>query len=122
MIKAEELRIGNWVEITKPRHGETFIKVESIANDIINLEFREYSFFELKPILLTEEILLKCGFEDETDNQPFDLGVRTYDNGTISIDSNFEVGLGRNSHFVKYLHQLQNLYYALTGEELKVDL
>lgn len=72
------------------------------------------------PIELTEEILLKCGFEfshitgDERvfSNKKINLLINTYDNNIIKF----------NVFIIKHLHQLQNLYFALTGTELEIEL
>ncbi len=119
MIQANELRIGNLVSF----YGK-FEKVESIGTCGVSFKngFAKYTLPNLKPIPLTEEILLKFGFTVYDDKykyfahkevpgilQLFD-GVAEY-----SIDSN-EVC------WVNGLHQLQNLYHALTGQELKIEL
>ena len=84
--------------------------------EIFNDEFLELL---VKPIPLTEEWLLKFGFKKDTMSfwggwlsPSFDLGsqlrIRTYSEDTYQMR---EVRL-------KHVHQLQNLYFALTGEEL----
>jgi hypothetical protein len=97
---------------------------------------------ELQPILLTSEVLNKCGFEtveidfdDEGYSEGYLLRGRTSvglkptlliaDNSTDwSTYIEFNVGMGFN-HFVdggrpQYLHDLQNLYFTLTRNELMV--
>lgn len=64
-------------------------------------------------IPLTPEILEKCGFVQTS--------AATFGNGIIGIY------FGEGEYFYnhgkgKYLHQLQNLYFALTGEELNCPL
>ena len=70
-----------------------------------------------EPIPLTEEILLKCGFEYDGD------GIYGVDN--VYYDFYFSktgvVVRGLNNK-IYHLHQLQNLYFALTGEELTIKL
>lgn len=81
--------------------------------------------FKPKPIPLTEEWFLKFGFtrhwEDfyndviyikkvTDDYTEFEWGV--YPN---ELGSGIQI---KNSIKLKYVHQLQNLYFALTGEEL----
>jgi hypothetical protein len=96
--------------------------------------FLDEDFIELElvaPVLLTPEILEKCGFEKiDHDNKVF-----TYDADNIRIPVclhwpgiNNEASLTNVSHTeilserFKYVHQLQNLFYALTGTELEVKL
>ena len=79
-----------------------------------------------KPIELTEEWLLKFGFIKGR----FDNYVLILDNefSKISYWSNSKkIELSNTSQTTwgsvncMYLHQLQNLYFALTGEELKIN-
>jgi hypothetical protein len=110
-MKANELRIGNWVCI----HS---IDLQMCIEDF---NFRE-DFFT--PIPLTEEWLLKFGFKKKY--QTFEFKGLNID-GTVvhfSFDkwrSEYDI---ENCDFTeipaecKHVHQLQNLYFALTNEEL----
>lgn len=99
MIPANELRIGNWVKISQ--HQTT---VSHIMGD--------EDFFE--PIPLTPQILEKCWFRLHKD-----LVYIYKHHARIRITKQLELLLDGNLWVeLKYLHQLQNLYFALTGEEL----
>jgi len=125
MIKINELRIGNY--ISREDIGDMSIRFETV------LEFHQnkvvtsgpikvvLDYGDLKPIQLTEEILLKCGYiKDEFDNWENETRLGLYKpdefDGYLSIWGESTVGE------CNYLHQLQNLYFALTGEELEVNL
>lgn len=113
MIKANELRIGNWVDTV---YNVPYIKITEIKEVVICGEnCKCMSYGSLKPIPLTEEILLKCGFEKQ--------GGFWFVKGDIKIEITLSRGYFRYAGFVrlKYLHQLQNLYFALTGQELEVS-
>ncbi len=77
---------------------------------------------DFTPIPLTEEWLIKMGFykdEDISYRYYFDFGwavILAYD-----LDDNY-VRIGDSWDFakVKYVHQMQNLIYALTNEELTI--
>lgn len=139
MIQANELRIGNYVTV-KDRTNETYF-VEQISKDRAWLNFSEkmhdgksYSWKELldtpidfiQPIALTEEILLKCGFET-TDNWWFKLKIETEDEFYINISPK-----ERLAHFIlrhitvseivnlDHLHWLQNAYFFFVGKELEI--
>lgn len=133
MIQANELRIGNWVfdEI-----GNEYVQICGIdpsLNDIwANLSNGAGQYkrglSKISPIPLTEEILLKCGFEYR---EPFPniRGVLYKDNFEIGLDGDdfrlnqMSVRIDKAIIIkVNHLHQLQNLYYALTGVELEVNL
>lgn len=110
MIKANELRIRNWIMVAGT--GELHpvqVNIDNLRQLIIAPEYAA-------AIPLTPEILERCGFEKE---EP--LGW--YRKGFMDI---FE---GNPFHYASgnslcpdllYLHQLQNLYFALTGEELEI--
>ena len=78
---------------------------------------------DLEPIELTEEILLKCGFEKREDG---DYNLFKYSEVDIVICSDFSSwkcdGINFSVNYIKYLHQLQNLYFALTNKELEINL
>lgn len=142
MIQPQELRIGNYVTDQFFDTFKTFIKVDSINNKGINLEIEddgkwaeiaktwigcEYSFESLFGIPLTEEILLKCGFEKSNDLDKFyhlDLlneWTRIYFNPKYKVCT-----LSINQHdsriSIQYLHELQNLVFSLTQKELTIQL
>lgn len=73
------------------------------------------------PIQLTEEILAKAGFHLNKDRSKYAMTGKWYH----IVENNGEFvfrGLGASVVVVKTLHHLQNLYYALTGEELEVKI
>jgi hypothetical protein len=136
-MKETELRLGNLVMVnhkTDLLAMVTWIQEKSIclifdrqpdlSNGIV------CSPNDLIPIPLTEEWLLKFGFIKmyKADNKngyglysgediyPF-IAIELYHDGIIFINN----GSRRIEH-IKYVHQLQNLYFALTGEELNIQL
>ena len=118
MIKANELRIGNWVI----GHEDEALQLESISPfelGIFNFRWEWLKYIKLIP--LTEEILLKCGAVKKDKYFEFKetLLRLTFNNGL------WHCSIGDDKHgfmfrFIKYLHQLQNLYFALTADELEV--
>ena len=118
-MKANELRIGNYYTSVK---FNAPVKCE--LSDLYELYIlsdgaTDYPPVEriFKPIPLTEEILLKCGFEK--------FGM-AYVSFSFVInkwsDRMLMVGWSGGNVNVKYVHQLQNIYLALTGGELKIEL
>lgn len=118
-MEASELRIGNL--IFENSRVET---VDDICNGYINpylYDGIEPNYAVQEPIPLTEEWLLKFGFVKQRNhflrlnlNGVFEEGdyLETFD------CENFTFGY-YGGLVVKHVHQLQNLYFALTGEELK---
>ncbi len=109
-MKANELRIGNFVW---EEYGGLYEILMMSPNyvDLVKpfmLVSGRYDIETIKPIPLTEEWLLKFGL----------MSIKTelgfWNNGdAIYFSYGFEKSIE-----LKYVHQLQNLYFALTGEEL----
>ena len=77
--------------------------------------FHNEKYHHYKPIQLTEEWLVKFGFIKRTPTGYY------FDMGRMSINlPDFEYKNIRIDVKLKYVHQLQNLYFALTGEELTI--
>lgn len=124
-IQESELRIGNFVF---NKHGEIHcIDINSFQR------FRHPTMdgnpSGFTPIPLTEEILLKAGWKYYNGKTSGDLTKDTvckvdldFINGVIKIKSHYEeYGMYRDLP-ICYLHQLQNIYFALTGQELEINL
>jgi len=129
MIYANELRIGNWI---KDRGGkqwqidswESQNKVASkmpYSGELFGMSIYGHPLTEevdyLQPIPLTPEILEKCGFEKDNDGIYSKLGFMFWldDIGVMQLALNYSPICNAPC---KYVHQLQNLIHALTGEEI----
>jgi hypothetical protein len=79
--------------------------------------------FDAEPIRITEEWLLKFGFKYDTDNDKLckslhiDILSFRASEGHMCLESQ---GYRTLYKHIKYVHQLQNLYFALTGEEITI--
>lgn len=121
-MKQTELRTGNWIEkdgkqyqisalgifCIGPKHKpiplteEWFKKIEGFYKDG---KYWSISIYDYKYCFKYREWAENWAFYQEYTDSPFDE-----DNGKkypVSFD-------------IKYIHQLQNLYFALTGEELTI--
>lgn len=127
-MKANELRIGNYVETSEENsypHGKiTSINEESIIVENWDI-FNKDEFKYIRPIILNEDMLLKCGFDYMYKNEWLSNGMfgirkdfKYFVYGFPTLHTDKELFTCN----IKYLHQLQNLYFALTGEELIVNL
>jgi hypothetical protein len=134
-MKVNELRIGNWIADRGLKewqigHWETINKVASKANATmcngILMEthpLTEYIDY-LKPIPITEEWLLKFGFKKQKNNWKRLPICNDWTYLYWERLAGLELSVNKRSVMlpnINYVHQLQNLYYALTGEELKHD-
>jgi hypothetical protein len=129
-MKANELRIGNWYYTNdgKPEqidgHGISQFQDGEVLGQVNDF---------IKPIPLTEEWLLKFGFEKYPYLDKYKLIEKK---GFIKKESSYMVlcyflnGYGFCTNHgedmqsfgnlsIEYVHQLQNLYFALTGQELE---
>lgn len=135
-ISAQDLRIGNWVTDLKGLP----IQVESINYGGINLmggyndEYGAgidplYKFEELLPIPITDEILLKAGFEWNDDKDFLKLIFGSYTFVADDSDKFNRVSCCRkNGKYsvpflsVIYLHELQNIFHAIFKRPLTINL
>jgi hypothetical protein len=128
MIDAKELRIGNYVWFTDvPEKKDRHATVNAISEDCISTDKGMAIDEELKPIPLTEQWLTDFGFTTDEDSwfYSLELGDNVETFKICALYTN-EVSTGSFTilncracivHF-KHVHQLQNLYFALTGKEL----
>jgi hypothetical protein len=146
-MKLQDLRIGNYIVYEATTHivsaigrsgvyswwvkdGEPVI--EYCLKDAGGVQVEDPYFDQIsnyEPMPITEEWLLKFGFTYNGWN--YDLGRFTFhaqgkdENGSFY---NTEFYITRNSaktllllsYQIEYVHQLQNIYFALTGEELTI--
>lgn len=127
-MKADDLRIGNWVNDIK----KGYVSIDGIEPnwDEVWLNYCHGSgiykkrIIEIEPIPLTEELLLKCGFSKVGSNYEKDwLLLHTHlERQTFDFLLYESSSRKLKATPILHLHQLQNLYFALTGEELEINL
>lgn len=115
-MKATELRIGNHVY----RQSD---KMVINRNSVYQIEVvTKQTESKYDPIPLTEEWLIKFGFHySDDDNEFLELElmhkIKLYADNSNNF-STVVLRLKENEIEIKSVHQLQNLYFALTGKEL----
>lgn len=133
MIKSTELRSGNWLkgdQLSIPKYGiysNGYTQITAFGISMIEAK----GWTDLKPIPLSPSVLEAAGFEMIIEN----TGAPIHEDIEMWYDTNSPVsfffdnygGLIINEYHVsinrpKFIHQLQNLYYALTGTELTIDI
>jgi hypothetical protein len=121
-MKASELRLGN---LFTEEYTNSIIQVIQLETDKIFFSLKFVSQWQAKPIPLTEEWLLKFGFEKNFNNFYEKLINKDEDDfiGKLT-DYGFAYYIDKKDNYpliyIKYVHQLQNLYFALTSEELTI--
>jgi hypothetical protein len=133
-MEANELRIENWVN-----DGTVERKFE--MEDFSDLDLTDVSINDFSPILLNKEWLERAGFtyvkydsgSDYIDEECYELSHKEF---FLSYDAeDFSLGLFSSKKAAKnelailpewksiiHVHQLQNLYFALTGEEIEIKM
>ena len=108
-METKELRIGNLVYSDRFKKS---VKVNEVSENyvIINDGFYAENLYLVESIPLTEEWLLKF----DENNKDFMVDKV----GFVIFKNSYAYQFIRDDY--KYVHQLQNLYYALTGEELTI--
>lgn len=131
-IKTSDLRLGNWLYYTK----ETMfpMQVYALGNDWVQLDFEgnesdvfENTDKEIYPIPFSDRFLSELSKNIIYDgylmyigpNNDLEVYVGIKD-GVIFLtpsvnDDDFEIGIS-----IRYVHELQNIYHALTGKELEI--
>jgi hypothetical protein len=122
-LKATELRIGNWVS-----SKEIPVQIEKITTETVRYCFGDFPISYIKPIPITEDWLLLLGFTKRDGLfrlSKYWVEFRNFDCvGLKIIFGCFQINkiyITYSVDTIEYVHQLQNLYFALTGYELKLQ-
>jgi len=141
-MKTQELRIGNLINIIywnphpdRPSWEKNTCEIATLrSNTLVGVKINGWQIINknienIEPIILTDEWLIKFGFEKKTTDYIKKVGEKT-----IIIDFDKEVyGLPQVFYSptkavrffnletnIQYVHQLQNIYFAITVEELTI--
>jgi hypothetical protein len=120
MIKENELRVNNYIYYCD--------EIYKVDRDCIYKHMGDEQDDAYQPIPLTEDILLKCGFIYDKISKVFytknvnDFNIKKDIENVKGFWLFFDEQPNHPLTVVFNLHELQNLYFALTGEELEVKL
>jgi len=131
-MKANELRIGNLLNVKYTKQIKEDFITEIKGYDIVRIEENDFNTLYYEPIIINEEWLKKFGFVRifEISNLYLNFTNDIY----LALSDDKLIGLVRNNYMnsdsqvaelefevnIKYVHQLQNLFFALTNEELTI--
>jgi len=130
-ISLQDLRVGNWVIVDKNgvKFEERLLSINGYSNKFNTIEDPHYDYiYTIQPIELDTKWLLKLGcrqmFKSSKEyfiglpNIKCELHFQTYLNTkeiVTTLKGDFtELILDR----VRYVHELQNIYYTLTKDNL----
>jgi len=130
-MKATELRIENLIYNSIGKESKVIaIEFEALNDSCYSVVYPDGGYEELShisPIPLTDEWLIKLGFKRKEKIVNEDVYIK----GPLGIFPDYHIVVyyvetcKDGSHTIpitlKYVHQLQNLYFALTGEELELN-
>jgi hypothetical protein len=116
MIKAIDLRKGNWVNI----EGKGYTRIED-TDDINRMVLQG-----AQPIPLTQALLQALGFTQRNQSEIFQIEANNF---------YYHLGVKRVAIFhpgnqlwhwlgthIDHVHQIQNLFYCIVGHDLKLTL
>ncbi|MEP6684648.1 MAG: hypothetical protein ABJA35_15365 [Parafilimonas sp.] len=120
-MKLQELRIGNFFDArTYYDATDRIRRVTEISKKQAHIDGKWLNPDELVPIYVTEEILLNSGFtqfewlkESSVFECEFFKCLLDHTGVNLFCDNL------KNLKPIKYLHELQNLYFDLTGQEIE---
>jgi hypothetical protein len=126
-MEVNELRVGNLVRANCIYEGQvkTFKRLNETLDVLFFSDGNKWETGEFlsdcDPVELTEEWLTNLGFEetynglfDKIPSRGFHYSTKTNRVTTTKYNQWLEIE-------IKYVHQLQNLYFALRGEELQLN-
>ena len=139
-MKANDLRIGNWV-----KYEDKLVQVVQLSSLMILCQRDENQFLVncapkvFDPIELTEEVLLKIGFKKNKydwwkyfPGRENEISILMTDNYTIIEYANLfhcpedvtEVNYNSRLEFPRriYIHELQNAYFLISNQEMEIEL
>lgn len=140
-LESKELRIGNYInahggnDVTFCKKGMPRFLARISSIYIIGFSYEaiekmpDYYHKDIEPISITEEWLLKFGFEKEYESKFRRVFVLlnkemafTFNFSKVNNEKSvFEIkGLNVDMYLVQFVHQVQNLFHSLTGEELMI--
>jgi hypothetical protein len=137
-MEAKELRIGNYYIYKEGDKQDNSAECQYLGTkwtqDGTGYEFSHLTGqkgltiypSKFQPIKLTEEWLIKFGFE-EKQNRAYKKYWKDFGDLAILVDDDFDFYVhcesyeGETLRHIDYVHTLQNLYFALTGEELTIN-
>ena len=119
-METNELRIGNlFIE----GYSGKILEVRGLTKKNITFSGLFKGDWRAEPIHINEEWLLKLGFTNQsinlnTPDKSLIMSAKTGSKCYFYVEDIFAGSFDLN--YIEYVHQLQNLYFTLTGKELKL--
>ena len=143
-MEINELRIGNYVKFSDPINGTNIYRVYYIADygniSSISLEGKgqlaSCTVKDIEPIELTRDILINIGFKKgyneiysktiKVDFYEYNISYQNVKDNKYSFVAygykNGELKRKMILNNIQYLHELQNVFFTFTNQELEIKL
>jgi hypothetical protein len=140
-MKVNELRIGNYVKFYDPINGTNIYKVYRIGDrGSVSLEDKgqlaSCTVKDIEPIELTGDILINIGFKKgyneiysktiKDDFYEYNISYQNVSDNKYSFVAygykNGELKRQIRLDNIQYLHELQNVFFSFTNQELEIKL
>jgi hypothetical protein len=121
-MKAQELRVGNLVWVDTGIYNRLPTSITALSRELFRCKDGIFSTVKFEPIPVDEDWLLRFGFKKRNDK------TFTYDRFILYFVSKYEFWYMNdrrtNVYFTKveFVHELQNIIFAMNGEELEVKV
>ncbi|MEO8764127.1 MAG: hypothetical protein ABI416_07565 [Ginsengibacter sp.] len=122
MLRLPEIRIGNFFELPSFPEGNNRIgKVTQVSQKQVLIDRKAFNLDYLIPILITEDILMQSGFKQFGWLKGISVFQCNHFKCTVNSHGiNLFGDNVKNLKPVRYFHELQNLYFDITGDELEI--
>lgn len=126
VMEAKNFRIGNLV-----KYEDRVFRIHSLSEELPTLDTPEFGigvvgWNDIKPIELTSELIKDLGFVDTEYKKGFTgIEIKIGNGMYIYFILNKPYSIGEHQTYyvyesvpIKYIHELQNLFFAITKREL----
>ncbi len=125
MIPAFDLRIGNWIDV---RGKQTCVTGITETNVQVNGFTTTENVEDLHPIPLSDELLKKAGFAERGKTALYDkvshsgFSYHLHAQKIMIFHTEDNTLCHWLSTKIVFLHQLQNIFYYITGNQISIQL
>ena len=123
LLKLNDIRVDDWFVHL---HGRGMLKVFTVESEckcvVYGGDIAEVDYREMMPVGLSKAVLEHSGFKEQCSVYYYRDGRIVYNplaKQVAYIDENGYHGIPWR---VEHLHQLQHIFYELTGKELEADM
>lgn len=123
-MEAKNYRIGNYIQYNN--ENKSVGRITTLVSDFVSrLDYcqidyvinKKHWLINVNPIPITEEWLLKLGFISNAYQDRYESNCIHIQCDKLKGKTDLYI---EGMPHIKHIHQLQNLYFSITGEELEI--